>query len=155
MIRAFRPDDAAVLAEVFHEAVHSIGRKDYSQAQVEAWSPKPVPALQFLDRVSDGRSVFVAVGEDDFPCAFIELEEDGHIDCFYCHPDRAGTGVARALYRHLEEAALAAGLTHLYVEASEAARRFFLREGFRVVRRRDFERNTVPIHNYLMDKHLG
>ena len=55
------------------------------------------------------------------------------------------------LLRLLREA-LEAGVSRLYVEASEAARKFFLRAGFVVVRRRDFERNNVQIHNYLMEK---
>ncbi len=153
-IRNFKPDDSASLASIFHEAVRAVGRKDYSQAQVEVWSPQPVPADKFLARVSDGRSVFVAVNENDKPIAFIELEENGHIDCFYCHPDAVGTGVGTALFEQLESAALAAGLSRLYVEASEAARRFFLGKGFSLIKRRDFERNNVQIHNYLMKKNF-
>lgn len=153
-IRNFKPDDSASLASIFHEAVRAVGRKDYSQAQVEVWSPQPVPADKFLARVSDGRSVFVAVNENDKPIAFIELEENSHIDCFYCHPDAVGTGVGTALFERLESAALAAGLSRLYVEASEAARRFFLGKGFSLIKRRDFERNNVQIHNYLMKKNF-
>ena len=153
-IRNFKPDDSASLASIFHEAVRAVGRKDYSQAQVEVWSPQPVPADKFLTRVSDGRSVFVAVNENDKPIAFIELEENSHIDCFYCHPDAVGTGVGTALFERLESAALAAGLSRLYVEASEAARRFFLGKGFSLINRRDFERNNVQIHNYLMKKNF-
>lgn len=153
-IRNFKPDDSASLASIFHEAVRAVGRKDYSQAQVKVWSPQPVPADKFLARVSDGRSVFVAVNENDEPIAFIELEENGHIDCFYCHPDAVGTGVGTALFEQLESAALAAGLSRLYVEASEAARRFFLGKGFSLIKRRDFERNNVQIHNFLMEKNF-
>lgn len=114
-----------------------------------------MPADRFLARVSDGRAVFVAVGTGDSPVAFIELERDGHIDFLYCHPDVAGSGVGKALFDRLEEAALADGLSRLYVEASEAARRFFLKEGFTLIRRRDFARYGVQIHNYLMEKQLG
>ncbi|TVS06898.1 MAG: GNAT family N-acetyltransferase [Rhodobacteraceae bacterium] len=153
-IRNFKPDDSASLASIFHETVRAVGRKDYSQAQVEVWSPQPVPADKFLARVSDGRYVFVAVSENDKPIAFIELEENGHIDCFYCHPDAVGTGVGTALFERLESAALAAGLSRLYVEASEAACRFFLGKGFSLIKRRDFERNNVQIHNYLMEKNF-
>jgi putative acetyltransferase len=151
-IRDYKPDDAAILVQVFHQAVHAIGSKDYTRDQVDAWSPAPVPADTFHARVSDGRSVFVAVDDDEKPIAFVELERDGHIDCFYCHPGHAGSGVGKALYERLEREALEAGVSRLYVEASEAARRFFLRAGFVVVRRRDFERNNVQIHNYLMEK---
>jgi putative acetyltransferase len=153
-IRDFKPADSASLASIFHEAVRAVDRKDYNQAQVEVWSPKPVPAEKFLARVSDGRSVFVAVSKNDEPIAFIELEENGHIDCFYCHPDAVGTGVGTALYKRLESAALTLGLSRLYVEASEAARRFFDGKGFSLIERKDFRRNNVQIHNYLMEKNF-
>lgn len=153
-IRDFRPGDSAMLASIFHEAVHAVGSRDYGPEQVAAWSPAPVPAEQFLTRISDGRSVFVAVTGSDAPIAFIELEQDGHIDCFYCSPEFVGRGVGKALYQRLETAALAMGLSRLHVEASEAARRFFLRQGFTLVKRREFERNAVRIHNYLMEKTL-
>ncbi|ARC90547.1 GNAT family N-acetyltransferase [Rhodovulum sp. MB263] len=153
-IRDFRPDDCARLASVFHEAVHAVGSRDYGPGQVKVWSPAPVPAEQFLARISDGRSVFVAVTANDDPVDFMELEADGHIDCFYCCPDHVGRGVGKALYQRLETAARAMGLSRLHVEASEAARRFFLGQGFALVTRREFERHNVMIHNYLMEKSL-
>jgi putative acetyltransferase len=40
------------------------------------------------------------------------------------------------------------------VEASEPARRFFLKRGYAVLERRDFEIGGVPIHNYAMERRL-
>jgi putative acetyltransferase len=81
-IRRFVPADAPALALIFHRSVREVGSRAYSPAQVAAWSPAPVPAEAFRARVSDGRSVFVAVTGDDTPLGFIELEADGHIDRF-------------------------------------------------------------------------
>ncbi|MFN3817341.1 hypothetical protein [Brevundimonas sp.] len=39
-------------------------------------------------------------------------------------------------------------------EASEAARRVFLKRGYAVVERRDFEVAGVAIHNYAMERRL-
>ncbi|MDD9718629.1 GNAT family N-acetyltransferase [Dinoroseobacter sp. PD6] len=154
IIRPYRPTDARHLAAILHKAVHAIGARDYSAAQLDAWSPAPIAAERFHARVSDGRAVTVAVSNEDVPVAFIELEADGHIDCFYCHPDVAGSGVGRALFGHAQSQALTAGVKRLTVEASEAARRFFLREGFHVMARREFQLLGVSIHNYAMEKRL-
>lgn len=154
-VRFYRPEDAGALSAIFHDAVHQIGRHDYSAEQVAAWSAAPVPADRFDARVSDGRTVFIAVNDADTPLGFIELEPDGHIDCFYCAADHAGIGVGAALYRALETAAMEHGIRHLRVEASEAARRFFLKQGFNEDGRRDFVHNGVVIHNYAMTKCLG
>lgn len=153
-IRDFRTDDAAALAMIFHASVRATEGKDYTPDQLEAWSPAPVSAQAFTERVSDGRTVLVAVSDAGEPIAFIELEGDGHIDCFYCAPEVLGRGVGSALYIRLEALARTAGLRRLYVEASEAARRFFVRKGFNTVERRDVERHGVRLHNYLMKKPL-
>ena len=96
--------------------------------------------------------MLVAVNDADEPVAYGDVEADGHIDHLFCRPDAAGTGVTSVLYGHMEAAAVRRGLKRLYVEASEPARRFFLKNGFTVLGRRDFELSGVPIHNFAMEK---
>lgn len=153
-IRPFEPRDAAGWARIFHAAVHEIGARDYSPEQCAAWSPSPAPVEAVLSHTGDGRRVWVAADAQDTAQGFIELELDGHIDCFYIAPQAAGSGAGKALYARLEAEARALGLCRLYVEASEAARQFFLRQGFSEGVRRDFERRGVMIHNYAMEKVL-
>ena len=76
------------------------------------------------------------------------------ISITYCRPDFVGTGVASRLYDSLEQIARARGLPRLYVEASEAARRLFVRKGYSILERRDFLLGDVKIHNYAMTKAL-
>lgn len=153
-VRHYNSDDAGLLAGIYHESVHSIGSLDYSEKQVTAWSPKPVTSEQFDNRVSDGRTILVAVDANENPVGFIELEANGHIDCFYCKPKHTGVGVGLALYNELEALAVDQGITALTVEASEAAQRFFSKVSFKTKKRRDFSHRGVPIHNYLMEKRL-
>lgn len=155
IIRPYNPTDAADLTMILHEAVHAIGARDYTTEQLGAWSPAPMPSEDYVARVADGRTVLVAVRAGARPVAFIELEADGHIDCFYCHPDVVGSGVGRALFRHAQSRAIDAGTPRLFVDASEAARRFFLLEGFHVIARREFQLRGVMIHNFAMEKTLG
>ncbi|WP_255552426.1 GNAT family N-acetyltransferase [Maritimibacter dapengensis] len=136
------------MAEVFHAAVHGAAAAHYTAAQRAAWSPAPRPEI-FADREADGRMVFVA--DSGGVTGFIELERDGHIDCFYTHPRGAGP----ALYDALEEAARTLGLSALFVEASETARPFFEARGFVVEQRREVERQGVELHNYRMSMALG
>lgn len=113
----------------------------------------PDPAT-FLAWAAKGRLVLVAADAEDRPLAYGDLQPDGHIDQLYCRPQAAGTGVTASLYAGLEAAARAQGIARLHVEASEPARRFFLKQGFSATARNDFEVAGVPIHNWRMEKSL-
>jgi putative acetyltransferase len=154
LIRAFKPADAGALAALFHASVRHIGIRDYSAEQVAAWSPSMPAPIEYLRR-AEGRLLLVAENGDGEPIGYVDLEPDAHIDHFYCRPDIFGTGVGSALYAELENAAKTRGITVIFVEASEAARRLFERKGFKIEARNDFEVNGVAIHNYRMSKPIG
>jgi len=164
-IRPYRAGDAEGLVRVFRAAVSELAAGDYSPAQIRAWLAHGPDIAETRARCGDGRLTLVAArtaaaegggatGPAGEVVAFIDLEDDGHIDLLYAHPEIAGRGVVKALYAELEEAAREAGLERLFVEASEVARRFFEGRGFTVIRRRDFEISGVAIHNYAMEKRL-
>jgi putative acetyltransferase len=154
-IRPFRQGDEAKLAAIFYDAIHQIAARHYSSAQVHAWAPQVPDKSRFLARGSDGRTLLVAVDDDDEPLAYGDVEQDGHLDHLFRRPDVAGTGVTARLYEALEEAARSRGISLLYTEASEPARRFFAKQGFKEIERRDFELAGVPIHNFRMEKRLA
>lgn len=153
-IRAFRNEDAKALSELFHASVREAGIRDYTLEQVEAWSPSPPDPARYVQRGLEDRTFLVAVDDGDEPIAYGDLKADGHIDYLYCRPDFVGTGVASALYDELEAAARARGVSRISVNASESARRLFLKKGFSIVRRNDLIRVGVAIHNYTMEKVL-
>ncbi len=150
-IRPYRPADAAALADLYARSVRELGAGFYSPEQVEAWA-RTADADRLHERLSDGRTALVAADGGDCPLAFGDLEADGHIDLFYCAPEAAGQGIASRLFDRLEAIAREAGMARLHVEASEAARGFFERKGFRVTARRDLAIAGVAIHNYAMEK---
>ena len=107
-----------------------------------------------MEWAGDGRLVLVAVDGNDTPIAFIDLENDGHIDMMFCVPDWAGRGIVSGLHARLEAAAIERGMVHLFTEASEVAKPFFLRRGYKLLHRNDMEIEGVAIHNYAMEKAL-
>jgi len=151
VVRCYRDGDADSLAAVFERAVRTIGPADYSPAQIEAWIGHDPRAQRFRSAMADGRSCWVALDDEGRVTAFVDLEADGHIDFLFADPAVAGRGVTSRLLDVLERTARDRGLTRLYVEASEPARRFLVKRGYEVVRRRDFEIRGVPIHNYAME----
>jgi putative acetyltransferase len=154
-IRSYERRDAADVADVFYRSVREVALSDYTAEQVNAWVPARWDAEQEHRRSGDGRLVLVAADESGHVVAFIDLEQDGHIDRLYAAPEAAGRGVASPLYDAIETAAREQGIKRLFTEASELARRFFERKGFTVLERQDMILRGVPIHNYRMAKTLG
>lgn len=154
-VRSYESKDADALADLYVRAVSEIGRRDYSGRQVKAWASLGPSPQRLENLAADGRTRLVAADDGDRPIAFADLEPDGHIGFLYCAPEAAGTGVASALYDELERTARRNGVSRLYVEASEAARRFFLKKGFATTAKRQLEIAGVAIHNYAMEKALG
>lgn len=153
LIRDFEPADAEALTALFHTTVHLVGIRDYSSEQVAAWSPSKPDAARYLEQ-AEGRTFMVAVDDDGVIGGYGVLKPNGHIDHLYCRPDVVGTGVGSAVLAALEESARNAGITSLFTEASEGARRLFERRGFKMDARNDFTIDGVAIHNYRMSKSI-
>lgn len=152
-IRAFRPDDAAALAAIFHAAVREVASRDYSVAQVAAWSPAPPASDRYVER-GCRHLLLVATDGGDRPLAYGDIAPGGYLDHLYCAPGAIGSGVASLLYAALKAGARASGATRLLVDASETARPFFTRHGFRLEGRREVVLGGVALHNYRMVKPL-
>ncbi len=151
-IEHYRPQRAREVADLFHDAVHAVDGKVYSNDQKEAWAPTPPDYRAWRDRLELKRPLLALVG--DRVAGFIELDSDGHIDCCYTHPDFQRKGIASALYRRTERSALQQGLARLFVEASIVAEPFFAGRGFRRLRQNTVYRNGRCLINYSMEKSL-
>jgi len=153
-IRHFNPDDAAQIANLFQRSVRELGPLFYSKEQVKAWAARGPDVENVVSRNQDGRITLVSLNEAGAVMAYAELERDGHIDQVYAIPEAAGKGVVSELYDEVENTARKLDIQTLYTEASEGARFLFLKKGFVDRGRRDFEIESVALHNYAMDKSL-
>lgn len=152
-IRLFHPEDADQIAKLFHDTVREVNLRDYSIAQVQAWSPDD---LYFRDwaTVCAQRFTYVAESEGQI-LGFGELEADGHIDCFYCHKDYQRRGVGRSIYQAIESKARELNVDRLFTEASITARPFFQSLGFTVIAAQEVSCRGKPFINYRMEKLLS
>jgi len=151
-IRPYISADCGALIEAFRMSVRQTGRRDYSQEQVISWAPDEIDAALF-DYHRRMLSTWVAeIGGKTV--GFSDLEADGHIGMLYVHPDYQGKGVASALLRTVESAAIEKELAHLYTEASIGARAVFERSGFHLIAPQTVVFNDQTFVNYRMEKNL-
>lgn len=152
-IRDYRPADAAPLTRLFHDTIRSTGLREYSQAQVAAWSPSPPDAERWHVRMRT-RHTFVAE-EDGNILGFAELEENGHFDMLYVAKEAVGRGVGGALCDAVETRARALGIARLFTEASKIARPVFERKGYSLIAEQAVTLNGVALTNYQMEKPIA
>lgn len=147
-IRQYQESDHCEIADLFYGAVHAVDERLYPRAQLDAWAPWPPDYQGWRARLEKTRP-FVAVEEGRI-IGFVELEEDGHIDCFYVHKCHQRRGVAKALFAHLSREAGRRGIKSLHVEASKAAKPFFEGLGFETMAENVVERRGQNLVNYKM-----
>ncbi|UTW03982.1 GNAT family N-acetyltransferase [Amphritea atlantica] len=152
-IQTYSADKAKEIADLFHQSVHAISPLLYSSEQKEAWAPTPVDYERWSERLN-AKKPFIALIEGRI-AGFIELDDDGHIDCTYTHPDFQRRGVASGLYERLLNEARAKNIMRLHVEASLVAKSFFEHRGFTTVKKNEVQRNGVTLVNFSMEKYLS
>ena len=153
-IRPFQDADAASMPAIFRGAVEVLGARHYAPEQVRAWAALAPPSDAFLERATDGRSVWIAADADGQASAYADLRTDGTIDHLYCAPPAAGRGIGAALVLTLEAVARWKGLRGLRTDASEGARELFERLGWRTVRRQHVECDEIALPNDIMEREL-
>ena len=130
-IRRYRPEDRPACWQIFYRAVREGAAGHYSEAQRAAWAPTPLPALDGYDKL--GAQLCFVAERDGALTGFMSLECDGYLDMAFVLPEEMGKGTAAALHGGILAEARQLGLTRMTVHASHLARRFFLKQGWRVV----------------------
>ena len=144
---------ATEITDLHHACVHAIDPCIYTLEQQEAWAHTP-PNYPYWEKRLALKKPFVArVGEQIV--GFIELEESGHIDCAYTHPNFQKCGVMSELYAYLESVAKQKGMKRLYLEASTVAKPFFEKQGFVMLHPNEIKKNGCMLVNYSMEKKIG
>ena len=146
-LREYIPSDCAQLAELFHQTVHSVNAKDYTQEQLDAWATGEVDFQAWDESFRTHRTIVAT--ENGAIVGFGDMDETGYLDRLYVHKDYQGQGIASAICDELER--FAAGKTFA-THASITAKLFFQHRGYHVVRKQEVIRHGVALTNFVMEK---
>jgi putative acetyltransferase len=151
-LRLYHPKDGPALLALFRDTIRRVNNRDYSPAQIAAWSSDDIDTVSWFGRFT-GRYVPVAE-EAGLPVGFAELEMDGHIDRVYVSANHQRRGIGRQLLAALETEARRVGLARLYTEASITARPFFEAQGFVLLAAQVVRCRGAEFVNYRMERLL-
>lgn len=152
-IRSYSEADVTSLAAIYFYAIHNVNTKDYSTEQVNAWAPST--SLEIDGWIKKWKNLPPIVATiNDTVVGFAEFEDNGHIDCFYCHHEYQGCGVGSALMKEIENRARELKVNKIFAEVSITARPFFETKGFIVKKEQSVIVRGVALTNFVMEKIL-
>jgi putative acetyltransferase len=137
-MRPMLPTDVPLLAEIFRASIEELTMDDYSEAQQEVWASAADDEEAFGAKLSGELTLVATYG--GAAVGFASLADNARIDMLYVHPAAAGQGAGALLCDALEKLAAARGTRELTVDASDSARGFFEKRGFK-----GQSRNTVSL----------
>jgi putative acetyltransferase len=117
-----------------------------------AWAPNLPDADAWSKRLSS-QMVFVCENPRQI-VGFASVENDGHLDRLYVHPEAQRRGVASVLWASILDCARARNLNRVFTEASVTARPFFERCGFLAVYSQIVQARGVNMSNFRMERAL-
>jgi GNAT superfamily N-acetyltransferase len=150
--RRYQLGEEKILQEIYSESTRRLNSKDYTPEQIERWVEKHADPEEWVLRLKGTNPFVVAVAGT--PVAFGELEANGHIDFFYCHPDHVGQGAGALLFKAITAEALRLGLSTLHAEVSVTAQPFFTKMGFQIIEERAPIICGAPAKQFIMSKQI-
>ncbi|AFZ26222.1 acetyltransferase, N-acetylglutamate synthase [Cylindrospermum stagnale PCC 7417] len=151
-VRTYEIGDTQEIIKLFYNTVHGVNIRDYTKEQVDAWAPANIDIEVWMRSLS---SNFTYVAEKDGKIiGFGNLEDNGHIDRFFCHQDFQRRGVGTQLLANIESKARDLGIKQLFTEASITAKPFFASKKFIVVKKQEVELRGQKFINFVMEKFI-
>jgi GNAT superfamily N-acetyltransferase len=126
-IRRFDARDAEAVSALIATTMRRSNGRDYAPEVLERLIAYFTPA-KVTQLAGERHCVIAAVGDRIVGTAALD---GAALATFFVHPDHQGHGVGTRLLAVLEDAARAAGLTHVTVDASVTGTPFYERRGYR------------------------
>ena len=153
-IRTAKKADIPQLAEVYQDAVTSLGPAHYNEEQITIWANWPRDnAAEFERRMSTG--VVLVAELDSKLVAFGQWVPPDHLDFLYTRGEFARQGLAKALHEALETIARKQRAPLLRTEASRVSRPVFSKFGYQVTGIEEVSRSGVSFERFIMNKLLA
>lgn len=152
-VESFKQQHLEEVLQLFHDTVHAINIRDYSQEQINAWAPEDIDRDLWARRMADRISLIAKI--NDQIVGFGDATLDGSIEHVYTHKNYQGCGIGTAILHDLERQLRETGIDQVRTEASITAKPFFEHQGYTLVKSQDMvHRSGVVFRNFVMTKKL-
>lgn len=151
-IRKFKVGDEEAISKLHNGTIREINGKDYSQEEIESWSPIRTSYERMRTSLEKNTS-YVAVIDNQI-AGFGDLNSEGHVKRLYTHKDFQGKGVGSAILSKLEEEAKKLGFKKITLESTITAKTFYESKGYICLGKKIMESKRVEHEDWEMKKSL-
>lgn len=153
IIRLFTEADASTLRQLYHDTIHAINARDYSQDHLTIWAPATYDPAEWLNTFKDN-ICFVAEINGTI-VGFTDTTPSGYLERFFVHKDYQGRGAGSALIKAVITEITNRGGSEILTQASITAKPFFEHYGFELMEEQQETVGDLIFINYLMCKILN
>lgn len=146
ILRKYRPSDCKEITDLFHQTVHTVNAKDYTEVQLNAWAPEEINLKEWNQSLQENDCV-VAIDKDVI-VGFGDIDSHGFLHRLYVHADHQRKGIATAICNRLEAVVQGCITTH----ASITAKPFFEKRGYKIIHEQHVVRHETVLKNFVMKK---
>ncbi|WP_260118239.1 GNAT family N-acetyltransferase [Elizabethkingia anophelis] len=151
-IRVAEKNDLSTIQRMCADTIAAVCSTDYNQDQIEVWISGIENTPHWNDNLL-GQYILVAEYDGEIT-GFISLKDGYYIDYLYIHADYQHQGIAKRLYKAIEEKALLEKQSLLMADVSITAKPFFERIGFKIIRQQQVKLKGIELTNYKMEKSI-
>ena len=130
-IRRFRNDDAAAVSQLIVENLRTVNIRDYPEELMDALAKHKSP--QNLQKLASDCDAFVAV--EDGRILGVAMLYGYRISNMFVHTQSQSSGIGRSLVTHMEKLARSREISRLSVDSSTTALGFYVKCGYKVIRK--------------------
>lgn len=150
LCRSYKSADPEAILSLFHNTVHAINIKDYSQEQIDVWAQSIASKDKWAESLLKNFTYVVEC--EDKVVGFGDMTQDGSLEHLYVDKDLQGHGVASLILKAIEQKAHELGLAEITTESSITARPFFEKRGFIVIKEQQKITRGMSFITYIMKK---
>lgn len=151
-LRKANSSDVDKITDLFRSTVQNVNSKDYNQKQIEVWSSVADRKKGWI-KVLQEQKVIVTTHKNKIT-GFGTITKEGFINFLYVHHLFQRQGVAKLILEKLEEIAVKNNNSFIYCNASNTAKNFFLKKGFKVIRQSNQEAEGLIFEMTRLEKNI-
>lgn len=149
-IRKFEKSDTEQVAKLIQDSVKILNPQESSEQQSQSQTSSNIP---FRDWEESFLQTFTIIAEQNHRVVGIaQLDDTGHINWFYCHPDFRRQGIGGQLYAAIEDYAYSKNIPTLFTETHPTDSPFFFKMGFQKVQKQKSLIRGEIISSFILQK---